>query len=226
MPARAATGDYGLSPPRLEWHWLAGGHTDCKMRAASQKNSLVLLLGGLLLGLLLLNVLGEEGLVLLLGVLGGGEAGRLVLLDGTLAAETLLSHQALNLGGLVEGLVLALDLAADDVLAHVVLLSVEGEGLHNVVSSLDTESVWSLDVSDAWQLLVTLLDDAQEDGSDVGADDAAADGLAGALTNTGWDVAGSAYLQNVRLLVIIKYCDWRALRRRDTHGDWKNTYAS
>lgn len=107
-----------------------------------------------------------------------------------LAAEALLGDHALDLGGLVEGLVLALDLAGDHVLAHVVLLLVEGEGLDDVVSPLSAETVGALNVGDAGNFLVALLDDAEEDGGEVGADDAAADGLAFALTSAGGDVAG------------------------------------
>ena len=129
--------------------------------AAHVEDSLgLLLLGSLLLGILLLNELEEEGLVPLLGVLGGGVAGDLCLLDDTLATEALLSDEALDLWRLVESLVLALDLAANNILANVVLLSVESEGSHNVVGSLDTESAGSFNIGDTLDLLSTLLDNA------------------------------------------------------------------
>lgn len=92
-----------------------------------------------------------------------------------LAAETGLGDHALNVGGLVESLVLALDLTGNNVLADIVLLFVEGEGLDNVVASLGTESVGALDISDASNLLVSTLDDSEEDSGKVGVEDAATD---------------------------------------------------
>ena len=159
-----------------------------------------LLSGSFALGTLLLDVLGEEGLVLLLALLGGLEAVLGVLLDGALSAESLLGDEALDLWRLVEGLVLALDLSLHDVLADVVLLLVESELLDNVISSLHTESVGTLDVSDTLDLLVALLDNPEEEGGDLGADDAAADGLAVTLTLSGWSEAGSAYNENPLLV--------------------------
>jgi hypothetical protein len=110
-----------------------------------------------------------------------------------LAAEALLGDHALDLGGLVEGLVLALDLAGNNVLAHVVLLLIEGEGLDDVVSPLSAETVGALNVGDSGDFLVALFDNAEEDGGEVGADDAAADGLAFALTSAGGSVALLTY---------------------------------
>ncbi len=110
-----------------------------------------------------------------------------------LAAESLFGDHALDLGRLVEGLVLALDFASNNVFSNIVLLLIKGEGLDDVVTSLGSEAVGALDIGNSGNFLVALLDDAEEDGSEVGADDAAADGLAFALTSAGWDVAGLTY---------------------------------
>jgi hypothetical protein len=64
-----------------------------------------------------------------------------------------------------------------------------------VVSALHTESVGALDISDAGDLGITLLGDAEEDGGDIGSDDAAADGLAGTLTNAHGLVASATLLE-------------------------------
>jgi hypothetical protein len=156
------------------------------------------LLGGGLLGvgslgsgLLLLGVLGEELLVSFGGLLGGGPASLGLGLDGGLAAETGLGDHALNAGRLVEGLVTALDLTLDDVVADIVLLLVESEGLDDVSATLAAEAVGAGDVGDTVDLLLALLDDAEEDGGEVGAGDAAADGLALTLTLAALDVAGA-----------------------------------
>lgn len=152
-----------------------------------------LLLGGVLLGLLLLGILGEELLVLLVGGTGVLVAVDGLLLDEVLAAETGLGDHALDVGRLVEGLVLALDLAGNDVLANIVLLFVEGEGLNDVVASLGAESVGTLDIGDTVDFTVAALDNSEEDDSEIGADDAAADGLSLALTRAGGLVAAGTY---------------------------------
>jgi len=116
-----------------------------------------------------------------------------LLLDEVLAAETGLSDHALDVGRLVEGLVLALDLAGNDVLANIVLLFVEGESLNDVVASLGAESVGTLDIGDTVDFTVAALDNSEEDDSEIGADDAAADGLSLALTRAGGLVAAGTY---------------------------------
>ena len=72
--------------------------------------------------LLLLDILGDELLVLGGLLLGCLEALKLLSLDELLAAEAFLSDEALDLGGLVVSLVATLDLALGNVLANVVLL--------------------------------------------------------------------------------------------------------
>lgn len=161
-----------------------------------QKTSLGLfLLLGSLGGLLLLDVGGEELLVLLGVLLGSLETVGSCLDDGSLAADSLLGDETLDLGGLVESLVSALDLTANNVLADIILLLVKSEGLDNVVSALHAESVGALDVGHTSDLAVTLLGNAEEDRANVGSDDAATDGLAGAFTNAGGLVAGTTLLE-------------------------------
>lgn len=150
-----------------------------------------------LLGLLLLHVLGEELLVLSSALLGVLEAVLSLLLDGALSAEALLGDQTLDLGGLEESLVSALDLTAHNVLAHIVLLLVEGKGLDDVVAALHAETVGALNVGHTLDLLVALLHDSQEESSNVGADDAATAGLAGTLTGAHGLVASAAYTDSV-----------------------------
>ena len=132
-----------------------------------------------------------------------GSTGVLVAVDGlllyeVLAAETGLSDHALDVGGLVESLVLTLDLAGNDVLANIILLFVEGEGLNDVVASLGAESVGTLDIGDTVDLSVATFHNSEEDDSEVGADDAATDGLSLALTRAGGLVAAGTY-RSIRL---------------------------
>lgn len=132
----------------------------------------------------------EELFVLFKGLAGVLVAVNSLGLDLVLAAESLFADHALDLGRLVEGLVLALDFTGNNVLSDIVLLFVEGESLDDVVSSLGSKAVGTFDISDTGDFLVALLDNAEEDGSKVRSDDAAADGLAFAFTSAGWDVAG------------------------------------
>ena len=130
--------------------------------------------------LLLLDVLGEELLVLGGVLLGRLEAVELVTLSDLLAAEALLSDEALDLGGLVVSLVTTLDLAAGNILADVVLLA-EAEDLADVVPTLLEEARADLLVGAASDLLLTLLHDLEGDDSKVGARDAATDGSPSAV---------------------------------------------
>lgn len=131
--------------------------------------------GSLLLCLLFLGVLGKELLVLFVGLSGVLVAVLDFSLVELFASKTGLGDQALDLGALVEGLVLALDFTANNVLADIILLLVEGECLNDVVSSLGTESVGAGDVGNAVDLFLTLLDHTELDGSEVGTVDGATD---------------------------------------------------
>lgn len=120
---------------------------------------------GLLLGFLLLGVLGEQLLVLLETITGGLVTADYLSLVLSLSAETGLSDEALDLGRLVESLVLSLDLAANNVLADIVLFLVKGEGLDDLVSALDTKAVGAFNVGHSLDVLLAALHDAEEDGS-------------------------------------------------------------
>merc|ERR1719469_197832 len=93
-------------------------------------------------GLLFLEVLGKELLVLGGVLLGRLEAVEFLALAHLLAAETLLSDEALNLGGLVVRLITTLDLTTGNVLADVVGLA-EAEDGRDVSSSLLEEAAAS-----------------------------------------------------------------------------------
>ena len=135
-------------------------------------------------GLLLLDVLGQELLVLGGGLLGGLEAVGLLSLDEGLSTEALLGDEALNLGGLVVSLVTALDFTTGNIFAHVVLLFVEAEDGGDVVLSLFEEAGTNVLVSAAGDFLITLLHDLQGDDTEVGASDAATDGTSSSVTSS------------------------------------------
>ena len=120
---------------------------------------------GFLLGFLFLGVLGEQLLVLLETITGGLVTADYLSLVLSLSAETGLSDEALDLGRLVESLVLSLDLAANNVLADIVLFLVKGEGLDDLVSALDTKAVGAFNVGHSLDVLLAALHDAEEDGS-------------------------------------------------------------
>lgn len=120
---------------------------------------------GFLLGFLFLCVLGEQLLVLLETITGGLVTADYLSLVLSLSAETGLSNEALDLGRLVESLVLSLDLAANNVLADIVLFLVKGEGLDDLVSALDTKAVGAFNVGHSLDVLLAALHDAEEDGS-------------------------------------------------------------
>lgn len=135
-------------------------------------------------GLLLLDVLGQELLVLGGGLLGGLEAVGLLSLDKSLSSETLLGDETLDLGGLVVSLVTALDFTTGNIFADVVLLLVEAEDGGDVVLSLFEEAGTDVLVSAASDFLVTLLHDLQGDDTEVGASDAATDGTSSSVTSS------------------------------------------
>ena len=144
----------------------------------------LLLGGGGASGLLLLDVLRDELLVLGGRLFGGLEAVESLSLDDLLAAEALLSDEALDLGGLVVGLVTTLDLTTGNILADVVLLAVEAEDGGDVALSLLEEAGGDLLVGAASDLLVTLLHDLQSHDAEVRAGDAATDGPSSAVAGS------------------------------------------
>lgn len=161
-----------------------------------------LLLSGLLLlgslgfsvtgSLPLLDELGDELLVLGSILLALGGLGELVLSPERLAAETLLGHEALDLGGLPESLVSPLDGSVDHVSPDIVLGLVEVEEGSDVASSLLLETVGTLNIGNSGDLLVTLLDNAEGNDGKVGAADASTDGLSLPLTGPARLVSSAA----------------------------------
>jgi len=143
---------------------------------------------------LLFDVGGEELLILSSSSFGVLPTLLTLLSDGALSAETFLSDEALDFGGFEESLISAFDLTTDNVFAHIILLLVESEGLDNVVATLHAESVGAVDISDTFNFFVALLHDSQEESSDIGTDNAATAGLAGAFTSTHGFVAGTTFL--------------------------------
>jgi len=143
---------------------------------------------------LLFNVGGEELLVLSSSSFGCFPSALSLLSDDALSAETFLSDETLDLGGLEESLVSALDLTTNNVLAHIILLLVESEGLDNVVATLLSESVGAFNIGNTFDFFVALLHNSQEESSNIGTDNAATAGLAGAFTSTHGFVAGTTFL--------------------------------
>ena len=103
--------------------------------------------------------------------------------------------QSLDLGGLGVRLSVrvlgALDFTANDVFPDIVFLG-EVEESANLGGSLGTEALGQNDVGQSGDLLLTLLDDNEGENGDLGADDAATDGLALALTASARAEAGVA----------------------------------
>jgi len=159
-----------------------------------------LILGFRLLGLgfLFLDVLGELGFVVFSSGLGVFSAVDLELLVGSLSADAVLGDEALDLGGFVVGLgsisFTTNNFTADDILENVVLL-VQGEHLDDVVSSLGSTDVVVVLVSEAFDFLLSSLDNLHLDHSEVGSIDAATDGLSLAFTNSAGLVGGTASLE-------------------------------
>jgi hypothetical protein len=85
----------------------------------------------MVLGFLLLDVFGEDLVVLDLVFLCLLEASEFVSLVDLLSSDSLLSNESLDLGGLEESLISLLDFSSDDVLSNIISLS-EGEDLSDV----------------------------------------------------------------------------------------------
>ena len=111
---------------------------------------------GLLGSLLLLEVLGEELLVSDMSLLTSLPSVLLDLLVDSLSSNSLLGDESLNLWGLVESLVSVDEFSLDNVLSNIIDLLSEGERLDDVVGSLWSESSWSLNVGESFDLGVSL----------------------------------------------------------------------
>ena len=155
-------------------------------------------------GLLFLDVLGKELLVLGGVLLGRLEAVEFLALAHLLAAETLLSDEALDLGGLVVRLVTTLDLTTGNVLADVVGLA-EAEDGRDVSSSLLEEAGGDLLVGAAGDLGVTLLHDLKGHDSKVGASDATTHRSSSAVASSLGVEERALYKQNEHQIKIDYY---------------------
>lgn len=127
-------------------------------------------------------LLEELVVVLACGLLLQGVA----LLKGALvplALQALGGDQALDLGCLPHGLLASLagNLAADDVLADIIVLGKVVQ-LADLACALGAQAAGLLNIGQSSDLAVTLLQDNEVKNRQVGADNAAADGLALALT--------------------------------------------
>jgi len=107
----------------------------------------------------------------------------LALLGLLLAADPLVRDQTLDLRRLVEGLVTHFELAADDVFGNIIL-GAEGERLPDLASSLRAESARLLVISQAGNFAGAFLKHLKGNDAEIGAGDAASDGLALALTSS------------------------------------------
>ena len=122
----------------------------------------------------LLDVLGEDLIVIGSELLGLLEACNLGLLGKLLSSESLLSNESLDLRAFVEGLVTLLNFAADDVLSDIILLA-ESEDLTDSAGSLGSLSA-GLGVSgNAIDVSITLLDDGKSNDGKIRAADATTD---------------------------------------------------
>lgn len=152
----------------------------------------MLLLGG---GLLLLEVLGEELLILDVSLSGGLPGVDLALLVERLSSQSLVSDESLDLRSLVEGLVTLLDLSADNILGDIVLLS-ESVGLSDLASSLGAESSRLLRVGKTFDFTGTLLENLEGNDAKIRTADATSDGLSLSLTSPLRSVRLSSYTKS------------------------------
>ena len=167
-------------------------------------------LGGLLLALVL-GLLGTLGLELVVSSKFLTRA--LAALDleaggSALALQALGGHQSLDLRHLDRGL---LALSARNLTLYTVsllemILLVEGEELADAGSTLRTEAAGNVAVGESWELSLALLDNHKVKNLDVGRHNAAANGLALALSLPTRAVAGGTLLKQ----------EADALRRHDT----------
>lgn len=155
------------------------------------------------------HALGDESVVLCLLLLLVLDAAALEGTEVTATLETERSHETLDFGTarrinmgeeytkppnsrlgirLRVLLLRTLDLPPDDILPHIVLLA-QIEEFANLRRTLGSETFGKDGVGETGDVGVALLDDDEGEDGDVGADDAAADGLALALTGAAGTVA-------------------------------------
>ncbi len=134
-----------------------------------------------MLGLSFLDELGQEFFVVGSSIFGKLVAFELDLFVQLLPSDSLVSHESLDLRGLVESLVTFLDLASHHILSHVVGFT-EGEDFADGGGSFRAESAGLFSVSNTGNLLLSFLDNSQSDHREIGAGDASSDTLSLALS--------------------------------------------
>jgi len=131
------------------------------------------------------DALGEQGIVLLLLLLLADDSSAVERSEVAAALETDGGDKALDLRSFGVGLSVLLlgrlDFPSDDVFPDIVLLG-EIEESPDFSRSLGTESLGKDIVGQTFNLAFSLLYDDQTENSNIGANDAAADGLASAFT--------------------------------------------
>lgn len=165
-------------------YFLSRGRVSSERRGSS-------LLDLSLLGLLLLDTLGQQLSVLGSSVLLGLGVSELLGSETSLSLQSLRGNETLDLWSLGVGLVALGDLTSDDKLANVVLLG-QTEELSNVVGSLWSQSLWNGLVGETLDFLLTLLKDDQTQDGQIRANNASTDGLSLTLTSSARSVAGVA----------------------------------
>lgn len=148
----------------------------------------------LMVGFLFLDVLSKNLVILGSQFLLSFESVNSVSLLELLSSDSLLSNKSLDLWSFEECLILSLDLSLDNILSHIILLS-EREELSNGASSLGSSSLWSISVSDTFNIFITLLLNAKGDDSKVWTYNASSNRLSLSLTSSSWSVCCGSFLQ-------------------------------
>jgi len=130
-----------------------------------------------LLCLRLVNTLGEGSSVLISSILGLLGIAALQRDAVTLVLETLRSNQTLDLwclGVWLLALTLWLNLATDNELADIVILG-ETEESTDLGGTLGSKTLWVYGVGNSWNILFTLLHNAESENRKVHGDNASTD---------------------------------------------------
>jgi uncharacterized protein YaaW (UPF0174 family) len=140
-----------------------------------------------LLSLTLVQTLSQQLGVLSSSISLGLSVLNLQGLQVSLSLQNLWSDQSLDLWSLGVLLLTLDNLSSDNVLSNVILLG-QTEELSDVVSSLWTQSLWNLDISQTLELVVTLLDDNKGQDGEIWTNNGTSDRLSLSLTNSSWSV--------------------------------------
>jgi hypothetical protein len=149
-------------------------------------------------GLLLLEVLGEELLISDMSLLRLEPSVLLGSLHDGLSSDSLLSDESLDLWGLVEDLiVLTLNLdgdgSSDNVLGDIILSLSEDESFSDVLSSLWSESSWSVGIGKSSNFTFTLDKDFEGNDGKIWSTDASSGGLSLSFSGSSWSVESGSY---------------------------------